>query len=136
MKSGRRITRLHLKHWTVHGNTVNTVDLLGGPYPPHRPRHSKFFSAHRPACSVCLHCRDTMKSLRQTYAHFQAAPLGSRPGKRVGVCVCLAVAVGVIISPRADCETRFILPLFVFVLFLWPCPWYMDVPGPGIEPAP
>ena len=91
MKSGRGITRLHLKHWTVHGNTVNTVDLLGGPYPPHRPRHSKFFSAHRPACSVCLHCRDTMKSLRQTYAHFQAAPLGSRPGKRVGVCVCLAL---------------------------------------------
>lgn len=37
----------------------------------------------------------TKKSLRQACPHFQGVPVGTRPGMRVHVCMCLAVLMGI-----------------------------------------
>lgn len=67
-------------HGTVCLKMVKMVTVCTLPH-THKSLHSK--SSAPNACSICHHCKDTTKFLRQTYTHFLEAPLSIRPVKCV-----------------------------------------------------
>lgn len=73
-------------HRTVCLKMVKMVTVCILPH-THTSLHSK--SSAPNACSICHHCRDTTKFLRQTYTHFPEAPLSIRPVKCVFVMAWL-----------------------------------------------